>query len=451
MDTPFTVPRLVKEGAWLDLRDRWQGGREMYGTRSLENIRFFAPHHSVTNPTGNALKDVDTLANIHINGNGWAGIGYNFVVTSEVVNGFAVVAYVGDIATIRAHTPNTKGSLGMAAGLGNHYIVAACTIGQNHINMPSEAQLRSMKLLAQEFLWFEDERMPNLWNTWDDMQEHYVWDWTQCNGKPEIRQAIINVEIPSDAPAPAPVAAWSLMDNQRFMRAKEDLYVINLDNNQTVGSVIPAGRDIDFVSKKDQNGTTYLRSRSSHDAGRNWGIDIRSLVEIPAPAPAPTPAPVPQPVEEKPIVRALGVVEKVLVGSGDKVVDVITGEVKKTYTQDEPFDATHTIEFKGTKYYMTTYSYLQYTEKGKNPVGVDVTTVESMVVVPEAPEVPEIPPHEGEKPPVDEDLKNEHDAIVEELKGQRTLMEKILALLEWAKPILDKLKSLIDNIQKGDK
>lgn len=36
----------------------------------------------------------------------------------------------------RPHT-EYQGAQGMAAGLGNRYIVAACMIGQNHINLPS--------------------------------------------------------------------------------------------------------------------------------------------------------------------------------------------------------------------------------------------------------------------------------------------------------------------------
>lgn len=347
-NTEFYVPRLVKEGAWLDWRGRHRGGNVMYGDRALSEIRYFAAHHSVTNPTGNAGRDVDTLANIHINGNGWAGIGYNFVITSEEVNGFAKVAYVGDLGTVRAHTPNSKGAFGLAKNLGNRYIVAACIIGQNHIHNPSEAQKRSMKLLAQELLWFEDQRIPNLWNTWDDFRCHYNFDYTQCNGMTHIRQAIIDTVIPAEA----------------------------------------------------------------------------------TPAPVPTPPPVVIPPEDKPIVRALGALLTVKVGQGDKVVNVLTGAVTKEYTKDEPFEATHTAEYKGKKYYMTSWNYQQY-EKGKAPTGVDVSTVDAWVTIPEVPETPpELPPHTDPKPPVDEDLKKEHDEIVKEIERNRNILTKILGLLE---------------------
>lgn len=346
-NTDFYVPRLVKEGAWLDWRGRHKGGNVMYGDRALSEIRFFAAHHSVTNPTGSAERDVDTLASIHINGNGWAGIGYNFVITSEEVNGFAKVAYVGDLGTVRAHTPNTKGYAGLAKNLGNRYIVAACIIGQNHILNPSEAQKRSMKLLAEELLWFEDARIPNLWNTWDDFRCHYDFDYTQCNGMAHIRGDIINTVIPTE----------------------------------------------------------------------------------PAPAPTPTPPPVVEPPVETPVVRALGAPKQVKVGQGDKVVNVLTGAVTKEYTKEEPFEATHTVEYKGKTYYMTSWSYSQY-EKGKIPTGVDVTTVDAWVVIPEAPAEPELPPHEDPKPPVDEDLKKQHDKLVKEIERNRSILTKILGLLE---------------------
>lgn len=435
--TDFIVPRLVEEGAWLDWRGDYNNGFTGFGSRSLDEIRFFAPHHSVTQRTGDARRDVNTLFNIHAN-NGWNMIGYNFVITSEEVNGFAKVAYVGDLATVRAHTPNAKGALGMAAGLGNRYIVAACIIGMNHLEMPTEAQLRSMKLLAQEHLWFEDDRMPNLWNTWDDFQPHYVWDWTQCNGMPHIRQAIIDVYIPPVAndPIPEPQPSWEPMLTPRMMRTKQALRVINLDDFSETGDVLPQGREIDFATKKTVGGVTYLRSRWATDNNKNWGIDQNMLEEIPMAE---------EPIEEKPVIRALGAIKRVYVGNGDRVVDVITGAVTREYKTDDEFEATHVIEYKGDRYYMTTYSYLQHLEKGKNPAGIDIDTVDEEkveIIVPEKPAEPQIPPHEGEKPPMDDELKKEHDAILERLNQHESRLSAIDAAVK-------KLTDYIANLFKG--
>lgn len=420
MNTIFNVPRLVKEGAWLDYRGRYNNGYTGFGSRALSEIRFAAPHHSVTNPTGSAAKDCDTLFNIHAN-NGWNMIGYNFVITSEEVNGFAKVAYVGDLATVRAHTPNTKGAKGMAAGLGNRYIVAACIIGQNHLTLPTQAQLRSMKLLMQELLFFENNRLPNLWPQWDDMWPHYTWDWTQCNGMTKIRQMIIDATIPAEKSAtPAPV--WKAMDVPRSMRAKKKVNIINLDTNKVEGT-IASGKDTPFVQKKEQNGKLYLRSKWSTDNKKNWGVNIDDLSEIPVVVP---------PVVEKPkpIVRALGAIMTVKVNNGDKVIDIITKAVTKTYTKDEPFEATHTIEFEGKTYYMTDYSYKQY-EKGKNPTGIDKSTVDAWVIVPTEPDPTPLPPIE-EKPEVPIDLIEQHDKDIADLDKRVGIIEQFIELLKKA-------------------
>jgi hypothetical protein len=426
-NTPFTVPRLVDEGAWLDWRGKYPKGYAGFGDRALANIRFAVPHHSVTNPTGNAEKDVNTLYNIHAN-NGWGMIGYNFVITSEEVNGFAKVAYVGDIGSIRAHTPNSKGAYGLQANYGNHYLVAACIIGQNHLTMPTQAQLRSMKLLMQEMLWFEDQRLPNLTNTWDDMREHKVWDWTQCNGMDQIRSAIINATIPPKyTPAPPPV--WIPMDTPRSMRATGKTVIIDLDTNKQVGTIVN-GLDTPFLQKKSQNGKLYLRSKWSVDNKKNWGVDIDTLTEIPVV--------VPEPEKPKPIVRALGQILVVKVGKGDKVVDVVTGKTTKEYTADERFEATHTIEFAGKKYYGTKFAFEQF-EKGKNPSGVDVSTVEAWVEIPEAPVIPPTIPKDPV--PVDPIVKEEHDKTVEELKNRVSTLEKIVnAIVEFLSGIFSGFK-----------
>ena len=419
-NTPFTVPRLVDEGAWLDWRGKYSNGYAGFGDRPLANIRFAVPHHSVTNPTGNAEQDVNTLFNIH-KSNGWGMIGYHFVITSEVVNGFAKIAYVGDIGSIRAHAPNTKGAYGLQTNYGNHYLVGACIIGQNHLQMPSQAQLRSMKLLMQELLWFEDARLPNLTNTWDDMREHKVWDWTQCNGLDQIRGAIIDATIPAKyTPPPAPV--WKAMDTPRNMRASANAKIFDLDNGKQVG-LIALGIDTPFLQKKEQNGKLYLRSKWSVDNNKNWGVDIDTLTEIPVPAPAP------QPEKPKPIIRALGQILVVKVNKGDKVVDVVTGKVNKEYTADEKFEATHTIEYGGKTYYGTKFA-LEQVEKGKNPSGVDKSTVDAWVEIPTAPIIPPIIPKDPV--PVDPIVKEEHDRTVEELKNRVSALEKIVnAIVEF--------------------
>lgn len=184
----FIVPKLRDNGAWLDYRNQYPGGFGWRYDRPLNGIQFAVNHHSVTNPAKNAKKDVDTLWNIH-KSNGWGGIGYNFVITSEEVTGkdglrYAKVAYVGDLGSVRAHTPNTKGWKGLKAGYGNEYLVAACMIGQLHINNPTEAQIRSAYWLYRELIQEEPTRLPKLKGTLSaKLTSHKNWDATACSGR----------------------------------------------------------------------------------------------------------------------------------------------------------------------------------------------------------------------------------------------------------------------------
>lgn len=183
----FIVPKLRDNNAWLDYRSTFPGGFGWRGDRNIAGIQYAVNHHSVTNPSGNAKRDVDLLWQIH-QSNGWGGIGYHFVITSEEVTGadglkYAKVAYVGDIGSVRAHTPNTKGAKGLRAGYGNDYLIAACMIGQLHITNPSEAQLRSAHWLYQELIQEEPARLPSLKGSIaGKLTTHYEWDATACSG-----------------------------------------------------------------------------------------------------------------------------------------------------------------------------------------------------------------------------------------------------------------------------
>lgn len=116
---------------------------------------------------------------------------------------------------------------------------------------------------------------------------HNVWaPGTQCNPIPynDVMARAKQIYQEKHAPKP-PTNPWRAMDTPRMMRAKTDLRVINLTTNQPVGNTIKKGTDIDFKQKKDQNGTTYLRSKYSMDHNLNYGVDLRSLEELPAAKP----------------------------------------------------------------------------------------------------------------------------------------------------------------------
>jgi len=94
------------------------------------------------------------------------------------------------------------------------------------------------------------------------------------------------------------------------MRAQVDLRVYDLTAKAEVGSVIPAGTDIDLVDiLTDTDGKVYVRSKWAHDNNKNWGILANKVADIPAPTvPAPEPIP-PKPIDTDPTKPGNGDVE----------------------------------------------------------------------------------------------------------------------------------------------
>lgn len=100
---------------------------------------------------------------------------------------------------------------------------------------------------------------------------------------------------------PAPTKpTWTPMDNPRTMIAKTDLFVRDLANGVNVGEVIKAGTPIEFQTKTDWKGKPYLRSKSSTEGKRDWGIDVDQLTEIPVVEPPVVEPPVVVPPVEPP-------------------------------------------------------------------------------------------------------------------------------------------------------
>lgn len=84
---------------------------------------------------------------------------------------------------------------------------------------------------------------------------------------------------------------WRPMTVPRFMKAAKDLRVYDLITGKPVGSTIKKGTEIDFRTKTEWKNVLYLRSKSSTDAKRDWGIRFSELEEITKP-------PVEPPVEK---------------------------------------------------------------------------------------------------------------------------------------------------------
>lgn len=176
----LNFPELKINNVWKDYRDKYQGGYGWRGDRSLDKVKYIAIHHTAGIKTRNADKDIAIIASKHINERKWGGLGYNIVITSEEINGFAKVAYVGDAGSIRTHTPNMKGSLDIPARQGNVYLLSICIVGNFIDQIPSDAQLRSTHRVCSDLI-FKDKRFSSL-KDWNNLEEHKTFDVTDCPG-----------------------------------------------------------------------------------------------------------------------------------------------------------------------------------------------------------------------------------------------------------------------------
>lgn len=202
----FYVPKLVDAGAWKDYRNQFSGGFGWRNNVAGSAYRYISIHHTVTNPQNNLYNEVSLIHRYHTQNNGWGGIGYNFIIGTEITNGYAKVAYVGDLGSIRAHTPNYKGALGIPAKHGNVHLIGIAFIGRFDAGrgIPSQAQLRSAHELVKELIFAENHRLPNLKDDWNHtLRTHKEFDSTACAGDFHLyKSKIINA---GSAPKPQPV------------------------------------------------------------------------------------------------------------------------------------------------------------------------------------------------------------------------------------------------------
>lgn len=330
-NTQFYVPKLVEKKAWLDWRGAYPGG---YGWRhniSLAGLKKVGLHHSVTAGTKNATKDVQTLYNIHRNSNGWGGIGYNFVITTEEVNGFAKVAYVGDLGNARAHTPNTKGSFGIGAGYGNNHIIGICFIGSFHTGkLPTAAQLRSAHYLVEELIYKENTRLPGIADSWNNQRGHQEFDSTACpaNQLSKMKQLIRDtkevVVKPKPAPKPAPKPPYTttkIAPKKLELVRNANIWNLNFTKfpEAKAKDTIKKGSVIEVTQVADHK----LGSRYYLYAGGGINkVDVKDYVK-PKPVPTPQPDPIDQvEVPEVPKQDPDGVTKEDLKGVNDSLARI---------------------------------------------------------------------------------------------------------------------------------
>jgi hypothetical protein len=191
----FYVPKLKEIGAWDEDRNYYPKGYVGLGDRAESKINALIIHHTVTEQSGDARKDLDKLYSVTKKTYGM--IPYHFVVTSQTVKDkdgveYAIVHYTGDVASIRPHAPDNSAKSGKCkAGHGNTYFIGISFIGtfmgngnttyKGSMDRPTDAQLRSANLLCKELVDGENAWLPLL-KGWGDVLGHKDAGKTACPG-----------------------------------------------------------------------------------------------------------------------------------------------------------------------------------------------------------------------------------------------------------------------------
>jgi len=157
MGIDLSIPTLGDK--FQDYRDPILGDSYNWGPTIIANqVKYFAFHHSVTPQTakddGDWKAECDLIAQEHVNGNGWGGVGYRIIICSD-----GTVAYVGDL------------SHGGSAVAGNNDIIfSACLVGDFTKELPTAIQIDSAHKLADFFI----NKMPQypLIDSWDKVIGH---------------------------------------------------------------------------------------------------------------------------------------------------------------------------------------------------------------------------------------------------------------------------------------
>lgn len=167
MAVNIQIPELGDK--FQDYRDGIPGDSYNWGpVIKATDIKYLTFHHTVTKQTaktdGNWKAECDKIALQHINGNGWGGVGYRFIICSD-----GTVAYVGDLS----HG-------GSAVANNNHIMFSAAMVGDFTKELPTAAQVHSAHILAKFFL-TQMPQYPNL-NDMEDVKGHKEFNATACPG-----------------------------------------------------------------------------------------------------------------------------------------------------------------------------------------------------------------------------------------------------------------------------
>jgi len=104
-------------------------GTEKYDRRALSDVRYIVLHHSGVAGDQSAA----TIANYHVQSNGWPGIGYHYLVHPD-----GLIEYVGDVLTVRYNVASR-----------NKECIGVCLPGDFTSIPPTDQQLAAARALVR--------------------------------------------------------------------------------------------------------------------------------------------------------------------------------------------------------------------------------------------------------------------------------------------------------------
>lgn len=257
-------------------------------------------------------EDGFTVANYHVQVNGWGGCGVHLVETKDAyagrpgeTNPGAQLQYVGDLLTWRA------GCLDQNPGRIHIEISGLYTPGHG---VPSEKQLRDVRKFI-DYMLAPNNIMPSLnfysqvtyhnavpeQNTacpgWEHPQFHEWFNYLQGGAEPSWFGSQQPAPTPPPIPvvepivepvvtpaAPAEVSEWqaSWQEDHRKGQTRLETHAYDMATGQSVAD-IPAGHEFDIAGTMRKEGQLYVRSEFSL-AHSTWiGVPAVDLKDIPIP------------------------------------------------------------------------------------------------------------------------------------------------------------------------
>jgi hypothetical protein len=265
----------------LTLGDKFQDYRyDIYGNSFTfgpliyaPNVQFLTVHHSVTAQTakddGNWKAECDVIARHHVDGNGWAGVGYQFIVCSD-----GTVAYVSDLSHGGANVY-----------LHNDINFGICMVGDFTKQLPTDAQIESIHKLIWHLLnmpqypslqlkdpsefdrhvrghkdWCNKETGDNCTlcpgESWPNDMKYRIKYGVVYTPRPQVVEVPVIEDKKEEVPVSTPVSTEPTSTPVSQPQEEEEVIVIEPHHSETV--TLPAEPPIPTTYKKQMRHVDYF-------------------------------------------------------------------------------------------------------------------------------------------------------------------------------------------------